>query len=78
MTIETFEWDPADHLADDEVAISYLEAAFETGDSDFIALAITDVGRARGRTDMAADIHDLPALIASIRSIGFSLTAKAA
>ena len=48
-------WDPADHLETDEDIVAYLEAAFEDGDPTLIAVALGDVARARGMTQVAAD-----------------------
>ncbi len=78
MALETFEWNVIDHLTDQERMIGYLEAAFETGDAEFIVHAINDVAQAMGKENFNAETGDLGALIRSVQSLGFELTAKAA
>jgi probable addiction module antidote protein len=46
-------WDAADHLKTEEDQLLYLEAAFEEGDAALIAVALGDIARARGMTEVA-------------------------
>lgn len=53
---ETFSrWDAATHLKTEEDIAAYLEAALEDGDSSVIAMALGDIARARGMTQLAKD-----------------------
>lgn len=80
MAIETFPWDAADHLGSDEMILAYLEAVFEDGDPQLIALALNDIARARGISDQSAisSATDIGAIIKAVKALGFELTAKAA
>jgi probable addiction module antidote protein len=71
MAIETFPWDAAEYLDSDEMILAYLEAVFEDGDPQLIALALNDIARARG-------LSDLGAVTKTVKALGFELTAKAA
>ena len=55
MTIETKVWDAADHLKTQEDIVEYLDAALEDGDSAVIAIALGNVARAKGMTDVARE-----------------------
>jgi probable addiction module antidote protein len=56
MNNETFSrWDAAAHLKTEEDIAAYLEAALEDGDSTVIAMALGDIARARGMTQLAKD-----------------------
>ena len=55
MVIKTTKWDVADHLDSEESIAYYLEAAFEDGDPALITIALGDVARAKGMTQMAHD-----------------------
>jgi DNA-binding phage protein len=46
--ITTTLWGPVDHLKTEEDIINYLEAAFETGDSELISAVKDDNARVRG------------------------------
>lgn len=48
MGIETSRWDTADFLDSPEAILAYLEAVFEDGDPELIALALNNVARAKG------------------------------
>lgn len=79
MPLETIPWDVADHLDGDEMAVAYLEAAFDDGDSAFITAAINDVARARGVEGTSLQqTADIAAIVRAIRALGLGLTAKAA
>ena len=79
MGIETTPWDTAEHLDGTEAILAYLEAVFEDGDPELIALALNNVARARG---LAHDSHtarsDLASVIQTLKTMGLELTAKAA
>ncbi len=53
--MELTPFDPSPFIRDDEGARIYLDEAFATGDSSFIATCIGDVARARGLSDIAAN-----------------------
>jgi probable addiction module antidote protein len=53
MAVETYPWDPAEHLETTEDIAAYLRAALEDGDAKLVAAALGDVARARGMTDLA-------------------------
>jgi probable addiction module antidote protein len=55
MTVETTIWDPVDNLTSPEAERAYLEAAFEDGDPELIAVVIGDIARARGMAQIAKD-----------------------
>jgi DNA-binding phage protein len=79
MEIETTPWDAVDHLDSDEAVLGYLEAVFEDGDPELIAAALNDVARARGLThDALSARSDIAAVVRTLKSLGFELTAKAA
>ena len=47
MGIETRRWDTADFLDSPEAILAYVEAVFEDGDPELIALALNNVARAK-------------------------------
>jgi probable addiction module antidote protein/putative addiction module killer protein len=51
----TTRWDPADHLVSSEDMAAYLEAALEDGDPKVIAVALGDIARAKGMSQIARD-----------------------
>lgn len=53
MAVETYPWDPVEHLETTEDIAAYLRAALEDGDPKLVAAALGDVARARGMTDLA-------------------------
>ncbi len=55
MAVETKAWDVTEYWESAEDMIGYLEAAFEDGDPDLIAVAIGEVARARGISHLARD-----------------------
>lgn len=55
MPVETTRFDIQDHLKTAEDRAAYIEAALETGDPSFIALALGDLAKARGVTALAAE-----------------------
>ena len=94
MTIQTREFDPAEHIDDAESIAAYLADAFEDGDPAAIADAIGVVARAKGMTQLAKDTGlsrpslyralsangkpELPTLIAIMRGLGVRLTVRTA
>ena len=48
-------FDAADYLTDEETIAEYLTAALEDPDSDLFLIAVRDVARARGMTQLAKD-----------------------
>lgn len=48
-------FDAARYLTDDEAVAEYMTAVLETGDGDLLLLALGDVARARGMTQVARD-----------------------
>jgi probable addiction module antidote protein len=53
MTIETIPWDTSEHLRTPEDIAFYLEAVFEDGDPSLIALALGNIARSRGMTEVS-------------------------
>lgn len=55
MALKTTRWDVAEHLADEEDIVEYLNAVIELGDPALLQAAIGDVAKARGMTKIAKD-----------------------
>ncbi|MDR6817847.1 putative addiction module antidote protein [Neorhizobium sp. 2083] len=55
MPIETTKWDVQDYLKTPEERLAYLEAAFEDGDPKLISIALGDVARSMGMTNVAKE-----------------------
>ena len=55
MAIETHPWDPTALLTSDEAIQAYLEAAFEDGDTKDIAIALGNIAKAKGMTNVAKE-----------------------
>lgn len=55
MTVETIPWDPTEILSSDEAVEAYLEAAFEDGDHKVIAMALGNIAKAKGMTNVARE-----------------------
>ena len=53
MPLETTKYDTADYLRTRDDVVSYLEAAFEDGDPALIALAMGNVARSEGMSEIA-------------------------
>jgi len=51
--VELREWDSAEYLKTPEAIAAYLEAAFEDGDPELIAVALGNVARSEGMTEIA-------------------------
>ena len=47
------EFDPSEHLTDEEDIAAYLDAILEENDAALLAVALGDVARARGMTEIA-------------------------
>ena len=79
MGIETSRWDTAEFLDSPEAILAYLEAVFEDGDPELIALALNNVARAKGLAQDALTAHsDITSVIGILKALGLELTAKAA
>ena len=52
MRIETRPWHAAEYLDGTDAILACLEAAFEDGDAELIALALNDVARTRASRAM--------------------------
>lgn len=48
-------FDAARYLTDDEAVAEYITAVLETGDPDLLLLALSDVARARGMSQVAKE-----------------------
>lgn len=55
MPIETTKWDVQDYLKTPEERVAYLEAAFEDGDPRLISVALGDIARSMGMTQVAKE-----------------------
>lgn len=53
--VKTRRWDPAEHLRTDEDIVAYIEAAWEDGDPELIALVVQNIARARGLTQVRVE-----------------------
>lgn len=80
MALETYPWDPVDHLKTPEDMVVYLEAAFEDGDPEVIAACIQDVARAKGIAEASSltATSDIGSLVRAMKALGLELAAKAA
>jgi len=79
MGIETKRWNTADFLDSPEAILAYVEAVFEDGDPELIALALNNVARAKGLPDDALTARsDIASVIRTLKALGLELTAKAA
>ncbi|HEX8481390.1 MAG TPA: hypothetical protein VF650_05775 [Allosphingosinicella sp.] len=79
MGIETSRWDTADFLDSPEAILAYVEAVFEDGDPELIALALNNVARAKGLPQDALTAQsDIASVIRTLKALGLELTAKAA
>ena len=55
MKIEIAPFDAADYLTDEDTIAEYLTAALEDPNTDMFLVAVKDVARARGMTQLAKD-----------------------
>jgi probable addiction module antidote protein len=53
MALKTTRWDTADHLKTREDIAGYLDAVLDDGDPELLKLALGNVARAKGMTDIA-------------------------
>jgi probable addiction module antidote protein len=53
MTVKTYPWDPAEYLGDENAVAEYLSAALEEKDPALFTVALGDIARARGISDLA-------------------------
>jgi probable addiction module antidote protein len=53
--MKTSRFDISEHLDNEEVIAEYINAALEEGDDDLLLAAISDVAKARGMTQVAAN-----------------------
>ena len=79
MGIETSRWDTAEFLDSREGILAYLEAVFEDGDPELIALALNNVARAKALAhDPLTAQSGIASVIATLKALGLELAAKAA
>jgi len=92
MKEQTTQWDTSEFLETEEDIAAYLAAAFEEGDPEAIKLAIGNVAKARGMTDIARQSGvsrgnlyrsfqkdgdpKLSMIVDIMRSLGMTLTAQ--
>jgi probable addiction module antidote protein len=55
MALKTTRWDAADYLKTKEDIASYLDAVLEDGDPELLKLALGNVARSRGMTEIARE-----------------------
>jgi probable addiction module antidote protein len=55
MALKTIRWDTADYLKTREDIAGYLDAALEDGDSELLKLALGNVARSKGMTEIAKE-----------------------
>lgn len=93
MKTKTSPFDAADYLVNDEIIAEYLTAALEDENPDIFLVAVKDVARARGMTQLAKDTGlgreslykalapgakpRYDTLLKVLRALGVSLQAKA-
>ena len=53
--IKTRPWDAAEHLETEEDMAAYLEAALEDGEPTLVAVALGDIARAKGMSQIARE-----------------------
>ena len=53
MKITTKKWDTSEHLDSPEMIQEYLKAAFEEGDSEQLIIALGNIAKAKGMTEIA-------------------------
>jgi probable addiction module antidote protein len=55
MALRTTLWDPSEYLDSPSRIAAYLHVVFEDGDPALIAVALGDIARAKGMTQLAAE-----------------------
>jgi len=55
MTIETAPWDTAETLTTKAAIAAYLDAALEDGDPEILKLALGNIARSKGMTEIARE-----------------------
>jgi probable addiction module antidote protein len=55
MTIETTKWDTTDYLKTREDIAGYLDAVLEDGDPELLKLALGNIARSKGMTEIARE-----------------------
>ncbi len=55
MALKTTRWDTADHLQTREDIAGYLDAVLEDGDPELLKLALGNVARSKGMTEIAKE-----------------------
>src|SRR5712671_2885534 len=55
MALKTTRWDSADYLKTKEDIAGYLDAVLEDGDPELLKLALGNVARSKGMTEIAKD-----------------------
>lgn len=94
MAIETKPWNPTEFLDSDEAIQEYLEIAFEDGDTTDIAIALGNIAKAKGMTQVAREAGitrealykslsekgdpKLSTLLGVMKALGLRLTVSAA
>ncbi|MBU0480268.1 MAG: putative addiction module antidote protein [Proteobacteria bacterium] len=53
MKVTTRKWDASEYLDNPEMIHEYLKAAFEEGDSELLMVAIGNVAKAKGMSEIA-------------------------
>lgn len=53
MKVTTRKWDASEYLDNPEMIHEYLKAAFEDGDSEMLLIAIGNVAKAQGMSEIA-------------------------
>jgi len=92
MPRKTTKWDAYEYLGSPEAIAAYIEAAFEDGDPGVITLALGNVARAKGMSQVARESGvarpslyktltpegdpRLSTLLAVMRALGVGLTAE--
>jgi probable addiction module antidote protein len=53
MALKTKPWDTASYLKTKKDIVAYLDAALEDGDPELVKLALSNIARAKGMTEVA-------------------------
>jgi len=79
MGTETRRWDSAESLDSLEAILACLEAVFEDGDPEAIALALNNLARAKRLVQAPLTAQsDIASVIVTLKALGLELTVKAA
>jgi probable addiction module antidote protein len=56
MAIKTYKWDPAEHIKSKEDVAAYLDAILEDDDPELLKVALGDIARSKGMSEVARTV----------------------